>query len=234
MPSACHDAIRQTAPMGQTFTTEIQARYRDINLAGHVDNVEAVRVLDEARYEFLRSPTCRDCPRVRPGCSTGSTPGCPSSSPRRRSSTTPRCGSCPTSRSSPRSGSRRIGRSSFTVAAELRVEAGGGPAAVWECVNVLWDHTAQSAWPISDAVRADLERYARRARRASAADAGRRRAARGPSPARAPGPASAGAGRGRRRPAGCRATGRSPSGRPSPGRSGRPRSPRPRATFGTP
>ena len=40
--------------MGQTFTTEIQARYRDINLAGHVDNVEAVRVLDEARYEFLR------------------------------------------------------------------------------------------------------------------------------------------------------------------------------------
>ena len=23
--------------MGQTFTTEIQARYRDINLAGHVD-----------------------------------------------------------------------------------------------------------------------------------------------------------------------------------------------------
>ena len=40
--------------MGETFTTEIQARYRDINLAGHVDNVEAVRVLDEARYEFLR------------------------------------------------------------------------------------------------------------------------------------------------------------------------------------
>ena len=40
--------------MGQTFTTEIQAHYRDINLAGHVDNVEAVRVLDEASYEFLR------------------------------------------------------------------------------------------------------------------------------------------------------------------------------------
>ena len=53
----------------------------------------------------------------------------------------------------------RVGRSSFTVSAELRVEAGGGPAAVWECVNVLWDHHAQSAWTISDAVRADLERY---------------------------------------------------------------------------
>ena len=42
----------------------------------------------------------------------------------------------------------------------VRVEAGGGPAALWECVNVLWDHTAQAAWPISDAVRADLQRYA--------------------------------------------------------------------------
>jgi acyl-CoA thioester hydrolase len=53
----------------------------------------------------------------------------------------------------------RIGRSSFTVAAELRVETGVGPAAVWECVNVLWDHRAQGAWTISDAVRADLEHY---------------------------------------------------------------------------
>lgn len=48
--------------MGQTFTTEIQARYRDINLAGHVDNVEAVRVLDEARYEFLRFARLPDLP----------------------------------------------------------------------------------------------------------------------------------------------------------------------------
>ena len=53
----------------------------------------------------------------------------------------------------------RIGRSSFAVAAELRVEPGGGPAAVWECVNVLWDHRSQSAWAISDSVRADLEQY---------------------------------------------------------------------------
>ena len=53
----------------------------------------------------------------------------------------------------------RVGRSSFTVSAELRVEAGGGPAAVWECVNVLWDHHAASAWTISDSVRADLMAY---------------------------------------------------------------------------
>jgi acyl-CoA thioester hydrolase len=53
----------------------------------------------------------------------------------------------------------RVGRSSFTVSAELRVEPGGHPAAVWGCVNVLWDHHAQAAWTISDAVRADLETY---------------------------------------------------------------------------
>ena len=36
------------------FECEIPARLRDVNLAGHVDNVEAMRVLDEARQMFLR------------------------------------------------------------------------------------------------------------------------------------------------------------------------------------
>ncbi|QIK75089.1 acyl-CoA thioesterase [Nocardioides piscis] len=53
----------------------------------------------------------------------------------------------------------RIGRSSFTVAAEIRVQEGGHPAVTWECVNVLWDHATQTSWPITDSVRADLERY---------------------------------------------------------------------------
>ena len=60
--------------MGETFTTEIQARYRDINLAGHVDNVEAVRVLDEADlvdlYRLRRAVECavvRSLPPLEPG-----------------------------------------------------------------------------------------------------------------------------------------------------------------------
>ena len=63
--------------MAQTFTTEIQARYRDINLAGHVDNVEAVRVLDEARYEFLRFAHLPGLPAGATGFAhlTGSWPG---------------------------------------------------------------------------------------------------------------------------------------------------------------
>ena len=147
--------------MGETFTTEIQARYRDINLAGHVDNVEAVRVLDEARYEFLRFARL-------PGLPDGSTGLLPRA--RRRGAAELVASQTIEYHSEMRFVPyqpflaslwvTRIGRSSFTVAAELRVEAGGSPAAVWECINVLWDHTAQAAWPISDAVRADLERYA--------------------------------------------------------------------------
>ena len=53
----------------------------------------------------------------------------------------------------------RIGSASFTVGAEIRVERGGAPAVAWECVNVLWDHHAQTSWRLSETVRADLERY---------------------------------------------------------------------------
>lgn len=146
--------------MAQTFTTEIQARYRDINLAGHVDNVEAVRVLDEARYEFLRFARLPGLPDGATGLLHGADAGVAElvasqtieyHSEMRFVPYQPFLASLWVS---------RIGRSSFTVAAELRVEAGGGPAAVWECVNVLWDHRAQAAWSISDAVRADLEQYA--------------------------------------------------------------------------
>lgn len=145
--------------MGETFTTEIQARYRDINLAGHVDNVEAVRVLDEARYEFLRFARLPGLPDGATGLLHGLDDGVSElvasqtieyHSEMRFVPYQPFLASLWVS---------RIGGSSFTVVAELRVEAGGGPAAIWECVNVLWDHTAQSAWAINDGVRADLERY---------------------------------------------------------------------------
>jgi acyl-CoA thioester hydrolase len=145
--------------MGETFTTEIQARYRDINLAGHVDNVEAVRVLDEARYEFLRFAPLPGLPAGGTGLLHAVTDGV---SELVASQSIEYHGEMRFVPYQPFLASlwvSRVGRSSFTVAAELRVEADGGPAAVWECVNVLWDHAAQSAWPISDAVRADLERY---------------------------------------------------------------------------
>src|SRR5699024_7726847 len=39
--------------VGEVHEVEIQARLRDINTGGHVDNVEAVRVLNEARIRFF-------------------------------------------------------------------------------------------------------------------------------------------------------------------------------------
>ncbi len=145
--------------MAETFTTEIQARYRDINLAGHVDNVEAVRVLDEARYEFLRFARLPGLPEGATGLLHGVDAGVSELVASQTIEYHSEMRFVPYQPFVAVLWVSRVGRSSFTVSAELRVEAGGGPAAVWECVNVLWDHRAQAAWTISEGVRSDLERY---------------------------------------------------------------------------
>ena len=146
--------------MGETFTTEIQARYRDINLAGHVDNVEAVRVLDEARLEFFRFARLEGLPEGATGLLHAMPDGVSELVASQTINYHAEMRFVPYQPFLASLWVTRIGRSSFTVAAELRVDDGGGPAVVWECVNVLWDHNAQSAWPLSDGVRADLERFA--------------------------------------------------------------------------
>lgn len=108
--------------MAEVFECEIQARLRDVNLGGHVDNVEAIRVLDEARLLFLRFVPFQPF-LVRLWVS-------------------------------------HVGRSSFSVASELRVEVGHDPALVAETTMVLWDGAAGRAWAIDGAVRQDLTSYA--------------------------------------------------------------------------
>lgn len=145
--------------MSETFTTEIQARYRDINLAGHVDNVEALRVLDEARLEFFRFAQLPGLPEG----STGLLHAVPADVSELVASQAIEYHAemrfVPYQPFLATLWVTRIGGSSFTVGAEIRVEPGGAPAVAWECVNVLWDHSAQRAWKLSDDVRADLERY---------------------------------------------------------------------------
>lgn len=143
--------------MGEFFECEIQARLRDVNLGGHVDNVEALRVLDEARLLFLRYAPVpgSDLPGV-----FGSLPG----------------------QVAELMGSQRVdyraemrfvayqpflvriwvshlGRSSFAVSYELRVHPDEPPAIVAESSMVLWDTAAGAAWPISDAIRERLASY---------------------------------------------------------------------------
>lgn len=145
--------------MGETFTTEIQARYRDINLAGHVDNVEAVRVLDEARLEFFRFAHLPGLPVGQTGLLHGADEGVSELVASQAIEYHAEMRFVPYQPFLATLWVTRIGRASFTVGAEIRVEQGGAPAVAWECVNVLWDHHAQTSWPLSDGVRADLERY---------------------------------------------------------------------------
>ncbi len=145
--------------MGETFTTQIQARFRDINLAGHVDNVEAVRVLDESRYEFLRFAPLAGLPEGATGLLHALPDGVSELVASQAIEYRAEMRFVPYQPFLATLWVSRIGRSSFTVAAELRVEDGGSPAAVWECVNVLWDHQAQASWNIDARMGADLARY---------------------------------------------------------------------------
>ena len=54
----------------------------------------------------------------------------------------------------------RVGRSSFTVASQLRVAEDHAPAIVAETSCVLWDHRTNASWAMTDEVRATLTRYA--------------------------------------------------------------------------
>jgi acyl-CoA thioester hydrolase len=145
--------------MGETFTTQIQARFRDINLAGHVDNVEAVRVLDEARLEFYRFAPLPGLPEGLTGILQAADDGVTDLVATQTITYNAEMRFAPYQHFRARLWVSRIGRTSFTISGELRVEDGGSPAVLWECTTVLWDHTAGTSWPLNDAVRADLERY---------------------------------------------------------------------------
>lgn len=145
--------------MGETFTTEIQARYRDINLAGHVDNVEAMRVLDESRLEFYLFAPLPGLPEGLTGLLALADDGVTDLVATQTVTYRAEMRFAPHQHFRARLWVSRIGSSSFTIAGELRVEEGGEPAVLWECVSVLWDHSAQRAWSINDDTRALLERY---------------------------------------------------------------------------
>ena len=144
--------------MGDVFECEIQARLRDVNLGGHVDNVEAIRVIDEARLLFFRFAPL-------PG--GDGRPGLLRDVP---SGVVELVGS---QRVDYRSEMRfvayqpflvrmwlsHVGRSSFAISYEMRVAPDHPPALLAETSLVLWDNAAQSGWQISEDVRETLTSY---------------------------------------------------------------------------
>ena len=146
--------------MGATFECEIQARLRDVNLGGHVDNVEAIRVLDEARIQFLRYAPLPGLTGERPGL-LGQVPvGIPELVGAQRVDYHAEMRYVPFQPFLVRMWVSHVGGSSFSVASELRVQSDHPPALVAETSLVLWDHTAATSWRITDEVRADLAAYA--------------------------------------------------------------------------
>lgn len=147
--------------MGEVFDCEIQARLRDVNLGGHVDNVEAIRILDEARLLFLRfAPLPGDDGPA--GLLRGTPAGVTDLVGAQRADYHAEMRFVPFQPFLLRLWVSHVGGSSFAVASELRVQPDHPPAIVAETTMVLWDGSAGRAWPMSDAVRADMERYAGR------------------------------------------------------------------------
>ena len=147
--------------MAEVFDCEIQARYRDVNLGGHVDNVEAIRVIDEARIQFLRFARlpAEDADGTAPGLLADLPSGVVELVGSQRVDYHAEMRFAPFQPFLVRIWVSRIGRSSFSVATEVRVEPGHEPAVVAETALVLWDHNTQSSWQHSDAVRRSLQRY---------------------------------------------------------------------------
>ncbi|MBM7517743.1 acyl-CoA thioesterase [Nocardioides nitrophenolicus] len=144
--------------MGNVFDCEIQARLRDVNLGGHVDNVEAIRVLDEARLLFFRfAPLDGD---DRPGLLRDLPDGIAHLVGAQRVDYHSEMRFVAYQPFLVRIWVSHVGRSSFTVSLELRVAPDHPPAVVAETSAVFWDTAAGSAWTISEPVRTALAAYA--------------------------------------------------------------------------
>jgi acyl-CoA thioester hydrolase len=139
------------------FECEIQSRLRDVNLGGHVDNVEALRVLDEARLLFFRFAPLSD--DARPGLFRDVPAGVAELVGSQRIDYNAEMRFVAYQPFLVRIWVSHVGRSSFTISYELRVAPGHEPAIVAESSLVFWDTAAGSSWAISDQVRATLTAY---------------------------------------------------------------------------
>ncbi|NYG59792.1 acyl-CoA thioester hydrolase [Nocardioides daedukensis] len=146
-----------TAETPQVYDCEIQVRLRDLNVGGHVDNVEIARVISEARTLFLRFAD------IGTGERTGLLGVMPvgvvelvvSQSVEYRAEMY----FSPFEPYLARMWISRIGTTSFGLSTEIRTSAEGEPTAVAETTQVLRDTSTGDGWEISDQAREVLSRY---------------------------------------------------------------------------
>lgn len=143
--------------MGATYECEIQARLRDINIGGHVDSVEAVRIIDEGRLRLLHFA---DLPgREHPGLYGARPDHVVDLMASQRVDYHAEMRFVAHQPFLLRIWVDRIGRSSFTISTELRVAADRPPALLARTTMVLWDTTTATSWPMNDEIRGALEAY---------------------------------------------------------------------------
>ncbi len=140
----------------EVYECEIQVRLRDLNVGGHVDNVEIARVISEARILFLRFADIGNGP-------TGLLGSMPEHVSELVASQTVEYRSemffSPFEPYRVRMWVSRIGGSSFRFSTEIRTDPDGPPAAVSETVQALRDSTTGRGWQITDEVKTLLGRY---------------------------------------------------------------------------
>jgi acyl-CoA thioester hydrolase len=140
---------------GARFDSEIQARFRDINVGGHVDNVEAVRVIDEARIQFFMFAPVHG--EGNSGLLHRKPAGIIDLMGAQRVDYRSEMRFVPYNPFLVRIWVCHIGRTSFSVATEMRVAADHAPALVAESTFVFWNRSAGASWELNDEVRSDLE-----------------------------------------------------------------------------
>jgi acyl-CoA thioester hydrolase len=144
------------------FGCEIQPRFRDLNLGNHVDSVEAIRLLDEARIQFfLFAPL--DPPAPEGARRRGLLSDVPAEVTElvaaQRVDYRGEMAFVPFRPFLVRLWVTHVGRTSFRVASELRVEPDGAPTVVAESTVALRVRATGAGWAMSDDVRARLEGY---------------------------------------------------------------------------
>ena len=143
------------------FECEVQARVRDINLGGHVDSVEALRVIDEGRMLFFGIRPQHGMPGL-PGVLVDLPDGVGPLVGGHRAEYRTEMRFAPHQPFRLRLWLGHLGGSSFTVQTELfTAGAGAGehPAVVAESAVILWDFGADAAWQIEGRVREQLSSY---------------------------------------------------------------------------
>ncbi|TIC81735.1 thioesterase family protein [Nocardioides sp. GY 10127] len=143
------------------FECEIAARVRDVNLEGHADNVELVRVLDEARFRFLRFAPLVSADGVPFTGVMAAAPGHVTElvaahhvEYRAEVPLDPNRPYLVSLRVS------RVGGSSLDVGLELRLAPDADPCVLAETTVVLLDTTTGRPWAMDDDLRAVLSAYA--------------------------------------------------------------------------